>query len=756
MTQSIASQTFVGGWNLACNGGNAPANGSVNFTVNGGTPNYTFNWSNGATTQNLTNVGAGTYNVTATDANGCQVTSSITLTEPPLFESTTSAASNAGGWNISCNGASDGQINFTPTGGTAPYTYLWSNGATTQNLSNVPAGTYSVTATDANGCTTSQTITLTQPPLMTQSIASQTFAGGWNVSCFGSSDGSIQYDVTGGTPGYTYLWNNGATTQNLSGVGAGTYSVTSTDANGCQMNASITLTQSTGMTSALNTSMFAGGSNLSCVGSNDGSLSINVSGGQAPYSYIWNTGSTASSLSGLSAGTYSVIVTDALGCTVQTSTTLTEPEPISVVAFATTNYNGFDISCFNANDGGVSSQITNGVAPFQYLWFNGSNQIVGNTQSLSNQGPGQYSVMVTDQNGCQATATVTLTQPEPLFINLSTLTDYFGMAVSCAENADGSIGVSFGGGASQYTIQWQQLPQYQNSDVIEGLAAGNYAVVIFDVNGCQISDQIILDAHPMPEPLIIEPQQICFGEQVEISCGISRDAVSWQFSNGIAVNGCQVSFPSTEVGCISASITLTSQFGCVTNQTMNNIVCVDPLPIAAFNYSPNANISFISPNVYFTNQSENAETYLWHFGDGSGGSTSVNPQHTFPDQGPGQYLVTLYAYSEFGCLDTATQIVYVEDELIFYVPNAFTPDGDQYNNVFLPVFYSGFDPYNYTLYIFNRWGEILFESHDTNVGWDGTYGGNIVQDGVYIWKIEIKDSDKGRTTNHQGHVSLLR
>jgi gliding motility-associated-like protein len=554
----------------------------------------------------------------------------------------------------------------------------------------------------------------------------------------------------------TYSWNTGATSSNISNITAGTYSVIATDANGCQISASITLTQPEGMNQDLIVSSFSGGANVSCVGAQDGSITAVVTGGQPNYTYQWNTGATSSTASGLGQGEYSVIISDALGCSIQASYTITEPEPFSVSAIVTTDYNGLDISCYNANDGGAMAEVINGVAPLQFIWFDAYNQIIANSQSISNLGPGQYTVLVTDQNGCQSTASVTLTQPEPLFIELTTLTDFFGLPVSCENNADGSIGVSFNGGNPVYTIEWQQLPQFHNDQIISGLSVGNYSVVLFDLNGCQISDEVILDAHPLPNPLSIEPQQVCLGEQIEISCGSTPHTVTWEFSNGINASGCQVSFPSTSVGCINASITLTSQFGCVTTQTLNNIVCVDPLPYAAFNYSPNTNISFISANVYFMNQSENAESYFWTFGDGTGGSDHINPQHTFPDSGPGQYLVTLYAYSEFGCLDTATQTVFVEDELIFYVPNAFTPDGDDYNNVFSPVFSSGYDPYNYTLYIFNRWGEVLFESHDTNVGWNGTYGGNMMQDGVYIWKIEIKDSDKGRTSMHQGTVTLLR
>lgn len=157
----------------------------------------------------------------------------------------------------------------------------------------------------------------------------------------------------------------------------------------------------------------------------------------------------------------------------------------------------------------------------------------------------------------------------------------------------------------------------------------------------------------------------------------------------------------------------------------------------------------------FTNGSFGAVNYAWDFGDGAT-SNAENPNHTFDNSQDGSFVVQLIAYSSFGCSDTVYAIIQVQEDLIFYVPNTFTPDGDAYNETFLPIFTSGFDPFDFNLLIFNRWGEILFESNNHEVGWDGKYGGKIVKDGTYIWKIEFKTKYTDERQVHHGHVNLLR
>jgi hypothetical protein len=256
----------------------------------------------------------------------------ITLVGPEPLSQSISAFIYSSGTNISCFGASDGSIDLTINGGVTPYSYVWSNGATTQDLTNVTAGTYNVIVTDAVGCQISSTITLDQPPSLSQTIVGFLYPSGSNISCFGASDGSVDFTVAGGNPGYTYLWSNGATTEDLTGVPAGTYSVAATDPNGCTINSSITLIQPPALTIDLSAFTYVGGNNVSCTGASDGSIDLTLGGGSPVYTYNWSTGGTNQDLSGLPAGFYSVTVTDLNGCQISGNITLTEPTVLTYSA----------------------------------------------------------------------------------------------------------------------------------------------------------------------------------------------------------------------------------------------------------------------------------------------------------------------------------------------------------------------------------------------------------------------------------------
>ena len=207
------------------------SSGSINLTVSGGTSPFTFLWNNGATTEDISGIPSGNYNVTVTDAGGCTANASTTITElPPMILS-------AAVTNVSCFGASSGSINLTVSGGTSPFTYLWSNGSTSEDLASVIAGNYNVTVTDANTCTATINATVGQPVIINASITVT------NSSCFGGANGSINLTVSGGTGPYSYSWSNGATSEDLTGLSAGTYIVNITDSGGCTASASATITQ---------------------------------------------------------------------------------------------------------------------------------------------------------------------------------------------------------------------------------------------------------------------------------------------------------------------------------------------------------------------------------------------------------------------------------------------------------------------------------------------------------------------------------
>jgi len=190
-----------------------------------------------------------------------------------------------------------------------------------------------------------------------------------------------------------------------------------------------------------------------------------------------------------------------------------------------------------------------------------------------------------------------------------------------------------------------------------------------------------------------------------------------------------------------------------------NFICVEETPIAAFSPSESV-ISEFDTEVNFENNTQGASSYIWTFGDESAGSTEENPSHDYANNDIGDYIVTLIAISPLGCTDTAYSTIQIYEEVIFYVPNSFTPDFDNYNQMFTPIFTSGFDPFDYSLFIYNRWGELIFESHNSEIGWDGSYGSNhetdMVQQGVYTWKIEFKTTATDERRMEIGHVTLMK
>ena len=348
--------------NASCNGGN----GLVDLSVSGGTGGYTYLWSNSSTSQDLT-AGAGTYSVTVTDASNCTKTiTGLTITEPMGIVGTSNIT------NAICNGGT-GSINLSVNGGASGYTYVWSNLATTQDLTNVGTGSYSVTITDANNCTkTYSNLMITEPAAIATSTSIV------DITCNGMSNGSINLSVSGGTGAYTYTWSNTATTEDLSALGAGTYAVTVTDANNCTSTLTgLTVNEPTAITAIPNIT------NVSCNGGTDGGIGLIVTGGTSGYSYMWNNSSTSPALSNVGAGAYSVTITDGNNCTESVAgLAITEPTALQLTA-------ALNEHACNGNDGSINVAPSGGTAPYTIQ-----------PSSLSMLSPGNYTVTVTDANGC--------------------------------------------------------------------------------------------------------------------------------------------------------------------------------------------------------------------------------------------------------------------------------------------------------------------------------------------------------------------
>ncbi|MDX2280653.1 MAG: SdrD B-like domain-containing protein, partial [Saprospiraceae bacterium] len=426
-----------------CNGAN---NGAIDLSVSGGTPAYTYLWTTGATTQDVTGLAAGTYTVTVTDANNCTKTISAIVIQP------TTVVLSATTTPVSCFGGSNGTVDLSVSGGTTPYTYVWSNGATTQDLNSLVANTYTVTVTDANGCIKTTTATVTQPT----DISLSTIVT--NVSCFGGSNGAIDLNVSGGTPGYTYVWSTGATTQDVANLVAGSYTVTVKDANNCTKTISATITQPNALTSSTVVT------NVLCFGSNNGAIDLTVNGGTTPYTYLWSNTATTQDISVLTAGTYTVTITDAQNCTKTAVATINQPTLVVLSVTST------PAACNNASNGAVDLTVSGGTPGYTYLWSNAAT-----TQDLSNVLAGTYTVTVTDANNCTKTIVATVAQPTTVVLSTTTV------PVLCFGGNNGSIDLTVSGGTPGYTYLWSTNATTQD---ISNLVAGTYTVTVTDANGC--------------------------------------------------------------------------------------------------------------------------------------------------------------------------------------------------------------------------------------------------------------------------------
>jgi gliding motility-associated-like protein len=289
----------------------------------------------------------------------------------------------------------------------------------------------------------------------------------------------------------------------------------------------------------------------------------------------------------------------------------------------------------------------------------------------------------------------------------------------------------------------------------------NVQVIPTSADGCVgPPSNVLITVNPIPiidftgDPLVgCEPLEVTFTNN---SAPMGQNC-TWTFGDGNVIMGCGQVSNTYMAGDYDVSLTVTTAQGCSASDTYLNYVNVTQVPEALFSFAPQE-ITVEDPVVEFTNSSLFAETYNWEFGDNSVNSSVTDPIHLYPAEEPGQYLVTLWAYSpNLMCYDSISQLIQIDDVIIFYVPNIFTPDGDDYNETFQPVFTSGFDKFDYHLTIFNRWGEIIFESYDASQGWNGHYGdGGLVQDGVYIWQIDFKETMSDKQHTHRGHVTVLK
>ncbi len=436
----------------SCAGAN---DGSIITAASGGTPPYTYLWSNGSTSADLPNITAGIYTLTITDAAACTLVLEVNIGAPPAIEvqlTTTDAG---------CAGSATGRVEAAASGGTSPYLFQWSNGDTDETLENVPAGTYTLTLVDANGCTAVSTATVNEGAALDLSAEVE------DAGCAGAPTGSITLSVSGGTSPYIFAWSNGDTTQDLAGIPAGTYTVTVTDAEGCTRQEAFAVGEASSLEITTTSSP------ARCFGEASGSATADVSGGTLDYVYQWSNGATTPTADGLGAGTYTVTITDGAGCTKTATAVVTQPDELLGTA------QWVALPCLQ-DVGNVSLAVSGGTPGYSFLWSNGAT-----TQDLDNVPPDAYEVSITDAAGCNAVVVASIVQPAP---PLSSQTE--AEQSSCpGEPLQGAVAVSASGGTPPYTYTWNNGG---TTAIQTGLPAGTYTVTITDAAGCTRADEVTI------------------------------------------------------------------------------------------------------------------------------------------------------------------------------------------------------------------------------------------------------------------------
>jgi gliding motility-associated-like protein len=697
--------------------------GWINATVIGGALPYAFAWSNGVNAEDLYNIPAGTYVLSVTDNIGCVTTASILVAQPaaPLF-------SNATVINESCYGFIDASINANVTGGSAPYILSWSIGQNTSLIDTLVVGQYDLHVVDSLGCVLDTTFFITQPnPLLIPGTVV-------NVACFGDSSAYITALPNGGTFPYSYSWNNGQTGQVDTLIPVGNYVVTVTDANGCIDSALFSVTQPAAPI-ALNVAI----TSVGCFGASTGAIDLSVTGGTPGYSYLWSNNAIAQDIQSLTAGIYSVLVTDQNGCVDSLDVPVTQPvSPLLVMPNIT------NAPCFGQSGGSIDLNVAGGTTPYTYFWNTGDS-----IQDLIGIPAGQYSVAVTDSQNCVSSLIINVSQPQSaISVQVSQVQP------SCFGYSDGTLTANVSGGVPAYSILWNNGAQ---TNTINNLGSQMYVVTVTDANGCQVSDSTLLN---QPDSLVAQfiiPDIFgCAPFQAQlINNSIGQyNTVVWNIGNGNVLFNQDTAYTVfNNPGCFDISLTVTSQNGCIASTTTNSAICIVPGPTAAF-YADPQQVDFFTGNIQYINNSfGGGNQYHWDFGDGSQ-SIQTNPMHQYPSQTIADYDVMLVAIDTNGCTDTLIQTFIQREVIRLNVPNAFTAGEDGKNDAFKPVFSSPDLIKIYQLNIFNRWGEIIFSTNNQYDAWDGTYKGKSCQTGAYTWTIEYTDYLNVANSVH-GHVVLL-
>lgn len=788
--------------------------GSSNGTVTSsyiGTLNFpiTYSWSNGATTSSITNVPSGNYTLTIAESGGCKYTGTTTVTQPPPLTASITTKT------ITCNGGLSGAT-VTAAGGpttSTTYTYAWAPITGTNNsINNISPGTYSVTITDANSCTFTKTVNITQPAPFQNTLTLV------HATCNTFTNGQASSNMSGGTPAYSYTWLPvNVNASSVSGLGVGNYTLLVKDSKQCSYTQTFSINQPAPITySFTKTDEF-------CINA-DGTATVTVSGGNGPYTYSWSTSpaQTSSVATGLAAGTYSVFVTDANNCKSTGFVTIGNISNMTATVPTKTN-----ATCNGVCNGIATASISGGSAPYSYSWLGIP---TGTTASISGLCPGQYTVKITDALGCYTQGTVSITEPTAITHSVG------GINILCYGQSTTLTG-SVSGGTPGYTYNWQPGNLSGASVVVTPTATTGYSLTVTDSKGCITPAKIY--SVTVNAPISITPGDnsftVCPGVTTSvvvnpiggngvytynwlpgnittnsISVNLQTTTIytvtikdgcgSTPISSTVSINVFQIQNPSftvsstkgcepfctqftntstgtttalwnfgdfsppvqspavthcyTKPGTYSVSLMITNSLGCKFTLIKPNYITVYAKPTADFVQSPSL-IDLNSNDAVFENASANATSFSWSL-DGVPMSNKNEFNYSFSQVGC--YNVQLVA-SNLGtngnsCHDTITKEICVKEGFNFWMPNAFSPDADTKNDYFYPQG-TGWLETDYTFEIYNRWGVLIFKTNNIAGQWDGNYGGSRATDEIYVWHVFVRDIYDNEH-DYRGHVLIMR
>lgn len=587
--------------------------GDIELFISGGVQPYTILWNTGATTAQISNLSAGTYSATVTDANGCSMsTGNLTV----INESGNLALVDVTAYNELC-GNGTGSVNITTSGGAAPLTYQWDNGSTSEDLVNVSAGNYNCVITDANGCTVFASATVQNDP----GILSIDNIIVTDETC-GAGDGALDAIISGNANPTSYAWDSGQTTQDISALIAGTYTLTVTDNNGCTTSASAVVNNNSGTLQLVSGQV----TNEICGGAN-GAIDVEVTGGVAPLTYSWDSGQTTEDLSGLSSGTYTLTITDNSGCSI-TAGPYTVNNSSGTLS-ATLN-SSTDETCSNGG-GSIDIDVTGGATPYSYSWSSGQT-----TEDISGLSAGTYTLTVTDNNGCSDDVTVTIVN-DPGTLEIF---NFFVTDETCG-NGSGAIDINVVGGTPGYNFSWSNGPTTED---ISGLSAGTYNVTVTDAVGCQVNSGNISVSNTSGnftlDGIVINDETCGDGSgSVDILHSGGVQPITWSWSNGGSSNSI------TGLNAGSYTGTATDANGCTIN--FSATVSNDPGNLAVTGVSTDATCSGANGAIDITVTGNNPPTtYLWSNGATTEDITALNA---------GSYTVNIT--DNAGCATSYTTVV---------------------------------------------------------------------------------------------------